>query len=49
MYNYKNKTSFFSPMVPKAWAKKSGFNLVSVHFYIRREPVLIHQIRIGFE
>ena len=26
MYNYKIKTSFFSPVVPKAPAKKTGFN-----------------------
>ena len=37
MYNYKIKTSFFSPEMPKARAKKTGFNLIIVHFYIRRK------------
>ena len=37
MYNYEIKTSFFSPEVPKAPAKKTGFKLLIVHFYIRRK------------
>ena len=32
MYNHKIKTSFFSPEVPTAVAKKTGFNLIIVHF-----------------
>ena len=32
MYNYKFKTSFVSPKMPKAWANKTGF-IIIVHFY----------------
>ena len=35
MYNYKVKTSFLKPKVKDL--KKTGFNLVIVHFYIRRK------------
>ena len=50
--------------MPKARSNKTGFNIIIVHFNIRRkldnmiqyiffqcgeEPVLIHQIFIGFE
>ena len=34
MYSYKIKTSFFSPEMPKAQVKYSGFNLMIVHLYI---------------
>ena len=32
---------FFSPEVPEAPAKKTGFNLMIVHFYIRRKLDII--------
>ena len=34
MYNYKIKTSFVRPEMPKTQAKKTGFHPI-VHFYIR--------------
>ena len=37
MYNFRIKTICFSPEMPKARAKKSGFNLIILHFYIRRK------------
>ena len=58
MYNYKIKTNFVSPEMPKGCANKTGFNIIIVHFYntIRYmifhyglEPVLIHRILISFE
>ena len=27
---------FVSPEMPKAWANKTGFNIMILHFYIRR-------------
>ncbi len=41
MYNYKIKTGFFSPVVPKAPAKKTDFNVMIVFFYIRRKLDII--------
>ena len=35
MYDYKIKTSFLRPEIPKARAK-NGFNLIIVYFYILR-------------
>ena len=32
---------FFSPEMPKARAKKSGFNFMIVHFYIHRKLDII--------
>ncbi len=29
--------SFYSPEMPKALANKTGFNLMIVHFYIRKK------------
>ena len=37
----------FSPEIPKARAKKTGFNLIIVHFYIRRK-LDIHDVRHSF-
>ena len=37
MYNYKIETSFVSPEMPKALAKKTSFNIMIVYFYIRRK------------
>ncbi len=41
MYKYEIKTSFFKPEGPKAWAKKTGFNLMIVHSCIRRKLDII--------
>ena len=41
MYNYKNKTSFGSPKMPKALANKTGFDIIIVHFYICRKLDII--------
>ena len=60
MYNSKIKTSFFEPRDAEDTGKKTGFNLMIVHFYNRRilyntkryitwKTVLIHQILIGCE
>ena len=58
MYNYKIKTNFVSPEMPKGCANKTGFNIIIVHFYntIRYmifhyglEPVLIQRILISFK
>ena len=37
MYNYKIKTSFISPEMPNAWAKKLVLIFMIVHLYIRRK------------
>ena len=42
MYNYKIKTSFVSPGMPKAPANKAGFDIIIVHFCIRRKLDIIH-------
>ena len=46
MYNHKIKNSFFSPCLrhlgtKKKQGKKTGFNLIIVHFYIRGKLFLI--------
>ena len=41
MYNYGIKTSFVSPKIPKARFNKTCFNIIIVHFYIRRKLDLI--------
>ena len=41
MYNKKIKTYIVSPEMPKARANKTGFNIMIVHFYIRRELDII--------
>ncbi len=34
MYNHMIKMSFYSPKMPKALAKKTGFNLMIIHFFL---------------
>ena len=41
MYNKKIKTYIVTPEMPKARANKSRFNIMIVHFYIRRELDII--------
>ena len=41
MYNYKLTTSFVSPEVLNARTIKTGFNIMIVHFYIRRKMYII--------
>ena len=41
MYNYKIKTSFFSPEITKERAKKTSFNPIIAHFYFRRKLDII--------
>ena len=60
MYNYKIIASFVSSEMAKAGAKKTGFNIMIVHFYILRKldiirydtwffSIALHWILIGFE
>ena len=39
IYNYKIKTSFVSPELPEAQANKTGFNIMILNFYIRKNRI----------
>ena len=41
MYDFKNKNSFVSSEMLKARAKITGFDIMIVHFYIRRKLDII--------
>ena len=41
MYNYKNKTSFVSPKISKAWSNNTNFIILIVHFNICRKLDII--------
>ena len=45
---YKIKTSFVSHEMPKARANKTGFDIMIVHFYIRRKLDIIRMAENRF-
>ena len=44
MYNYKNKTSFISPEMPKTQANKTGLIIMIAYFYIRKKLNIIRYV-----
>ena len=48
-HNYKSKLDLFSPEIPKARTNKTGFNIMIVHFYIRRKLDIIQYMIFQYD